>query len=149
MTGKRRTRIDSTAEQARSIQDAAQPIVPPAGVSMDAADLVFFGNVIAQAARSEWTDHKVELAALLARTMADLAREQDALRKEGSVIEGRLNPRAKLVQQHTAAILSLRRSLGLHTRAQEGEQRDVLKRREILRDYWSEAASSDLIASPQ
>lgn len=149
MTGKRRTRIDSTAEQARSIRAAARPIVPPAGVSMDAADLVFFGHVTAEAARSEWTDHKLEMAALLARTMADLAREQGALRKEGSVVKGRLNPRAKLVQQHTAAILSLRRSLGLHTRAQEGEQRDVLKRREILRDYWSEAVADDLIASPQ
>jgi hypothetical protein len=36
--------------------------------------------VIAEFAKSEWTAHQLEIAAMLARTMADLNREQMALR---------------------------------------------------------------------
>jgi hypothetical protein len=46
----------------------------------------FFANVIAEFARSEWTAHQLEIAAMLARTMADLNREQMLLREEGAVM---------------------------------------------------------------
>ena len=42
-------------------------------------------SIVAEAGVSEWTAHTVELAALLARTMASLEEEQRLLRAEGSV----------------------------------------------------------------
>ena len=55
--------------------------------------------------------------------MADLEREQRLLRTEGSVLASDrgspvVNPRATLVADLMAAVLSTRRSLQLHARAQ-------------------------------
>jgi hypothetical protein len=113
---------------------AASAIVPPSNVPLQKCDLPFFVSVIAEFARSEWTAHQLEIAAMLARTMADLNREQMALRKEGSVMASErgtpvVNPRKTVVQMHAATILSFRRSLSLHARAQGGEARDVARRR--------------------
>jgi hypothetical protein len=133
---------------------AAQPIVPPSNVPLEPGDLGFFASVIAEFARSEWTAHQLEIAAMLARTMADLEREQRELRGEGSVMVTEkgtpvVNPRKAVVQMHAASILSFRRSLALHARAQSGEARDVGKRRGQAKAI--EAASplgDDLIARP-
>ena len=65
---------------------AAETISPPSNVPLEKCDLPFFASVIAEFARSEWSMHQLELAAMLARTMADLNREQQVLRKEGSVV---------------------------------------------------------------
>ena len=70
----RRARIDSATEQVRVMSAAAQPIEPPSNVPLEPGDLPFFASVIAEFARSEWTAHQLELAAMLARTMADLER---------------------------------------------------------------------------
>jgi hypothetical protein len=75
----RRARIDSTSEAVRVMSRAATPIVPPSSVPLEKCDLPFFASVIAEFARSEWTAHQLELAATLARTMADLNREQMGL----------------------------------------------------------------------
>jgi hypothetical protein len=109
----RKARIDSASEAVRVMSKAASAIVPPPSVPLDKCDLPFFANVIAEFARSEWTAHQLEIAAMLARTMADLNREQVLLRQEGSVI----NPRKTVVQMHASSILSFRRSLPLHARA--------------------------------
>jgi hypothetical protein len=89
--------------------------------------------VIAEFARSEWTAHQLELAAMLARTMADLNREQQLLRAEGSVVTTErgtpvVNPRKAVVQMHAASILSFRRSLSLHARARKAARRETLLR---------------------
>jgi hypothetical protein len=130
----RKARIDSASEAVRVMGKAASAIVPPSSVPLEKCDLPFFASVIAEFARSEWTAHQLELAAMLARTMADLNREQLALRKEGSVMATErgtpvVNPRKAVVQMHASSILSFRRSLSLHARAQGGEARDVTKRR--------------------
>jgi hypothetical protein len=130
----RKPRIDSTSEAVRVVSRAATAIVPPSSVPLEKCDLPFFASVIAEFARSEWTAHQLELAAMLARTMADLNREQQELRDEGSVVKTDkgtpvVNPRKAVVQMHASSILSFRRSLSLHARAQGGEARDVAKRR--------------------
>ena len=81
----RKARIDSAAEAVRVMAKATTDIKPPANVPLDGEDLPFFKNVVAEFARSEWSDHQLELAAMLARTMADLVREQKLLRDEGGV----------------------------------------------------------------
>ena len=152
----KRQRIDSAAEAVRVASGAGRSIDPPSNVPLDASDLPFFASVIAEFARSDWTAHQLELAAMLARTMADLEREQRDLRVEGSVMASErgtpvVNPRKAVVQMHASSILSFRRSLSLHARAQGGEARDVAKRRnqaKAIEDGVDALGEDDLIARP-
>jgi hypothetical protein len=135
--------------------DAARSIAPPSNVPLDACDLPFFVNVIAEFARSEWTAHQLELAAMLARTMADLEREQRELRAEGSVSKSDrgtpvVNPRKVVVQMHAGSILSFRRSLQLHARAQTRDLADAAKRQSGAKRIEADMpdGDEDLIARP-
>lgn len=151
---KRKARIDSAAEAVRVMAKAVIEILPPANVPLDDEDHPFFKNVVAEFARSEWSNHQLELAAMLARTMADLVREQKLLRDEGGVSvteKGTLmaNPRKTIVQMHAASILSFRRSLALHARAQQGEARDAAKRRDAAKEIEGDnPLEDDLLARP-
>lgn len=151
----RKKRIDSTSEQVRVMSQATKTINPPSTVPLDDGDLPFFANVLEEFARSEWTAHQLEIAAMLARTMSDLEREQRLMREEGSVAKSDrgtpvINPRKTAIQMHAGNILSFRRSLGLHARAQGGEARDVAKRRTMAKDIEAQnPLEDDLLARPQ
>ena len=152
---KRKARVDSASEAVRIMAKAATEIAPPENVPLDAEDLPFFRNVIAEYARSEWSAHQLEIAAMLARTMADLTREQGLLRTEGGVAYSEkgtpvANPRKSIVQMHASSILSFRRSLSLHARAQAGEARDAGKRRAMAKDIEADnPLEDDLLAKPE
>jgi hypothetical protein len=154
MTRARKPRIDSASEAVRVMSKAASAVVPPSSVPLDKCDLPFFANVIAEFARSEWTAHQLEIAAMLARTMANLNREQVLLREEGAVMTTErgtpvVNPRKTVVQMHASSILSFRRSLSLHARAQGGEARDVAKRRGGAKQIEAvDPLEDDLLARP-
>ena len=155
MPGKpRRQRIDSLAAAVGVMSGATRQIEPPSNVPLAPEDMGFFASVLAEFARSEWTAHQLEIAAMLARTMADLEREQRELRAEGSVVVTEkgtpvVNPRKSVVQMHAASILSFRRSLSLHARAQGGEARDVAKRRTMAREIEADNPLDDeLLARP-
>ena len=149
----KRSPITSPSEAVRIVQAAGLPVMPPAHMVMDECDWPHWRNVVAEFAKAEWTDHQLELAAMLARTMADLAREQVALRKEGyiSVRENGTsveNPRARAVKSLTGDILSLRRSLALHARARSGDSRNDAKRREEGKAIERDLGDDDLLARP-
>lgn len=152
---KRKARIDSATEAVRVMAKAASEIASPENVPLAEGDVPFFYNVIAEYARSEWTAHQLEIAAMLARTMADLVREQNLLREEGGVSYSEkgtpvANPRKSIVQMHASSILSFRRSLALHARAQAGEARDVGKRRAAAKEIEdSNPLEDDLLARPE
>jgi hypothetical protein len=138
----RKTRIDSASEVVRIMSKATMKIVPPAHVPLSPEDMPFFESVIAEFAKSELTDHQIELVALLARTMADLEREQLALRKGDS-------SKKQLVQMHVNSILGLRRSLSLHGRAKGGEARTVAQRRQMVKEIEANTPfGDDLISRP-
>ena len=133
---------------------AAQPVHPPSNIPLDKSDLPFFVNVIAEFARAQWTDHAREVAAMLARTMNDLNREQQELRLEGFIsvrangttVE---NPRARAVKSLTGDILSLRRSLGVNQRARE-EAHNTANKTAIAKSIEANNVLDDgLIARPQ
>lgn len=129
------------------------PIAPPAHVPLAAEDRPFWESVIAEFARSEWTQHQLELAAMLARTMADLEAEQRALRAEGSVTKTDkgtpvVNPRKAVIQMHAATILSMRRSLQLHARARNGEARDTGQRRGKAKAIEGDNPLNDPLLAP-
>jgi len=138
MTDKK-TLITSTAEAHRIIAGSDRNITPPAHVALVAEEMPFFDSIIAEGIKADWTDHNIECAALLARAMSSLAKEQEKLRNEGSVIETKqgitANPRKVQADKSIAAITSLRRSLSLHARAQGGEARDIAKRRALAKEY--------------
>lgn len=152
---KRKARIDSASEAVRIMSKSVGEITPPDNVPLDEKDLPFFSSVIAEYARSDWSAHQLELAAMLARTMADLTREQQLLRDEGGVAYSDkgtpvANPRKSIVQMHASSILSFRRSLSLHARAQAGEARDVAKRRAGAKSIEADnPLEDDLLARPE
>jgi hypothetical protein len=151
----RKARIDSPAEAVRVMKTAVLPIVPPAHVHLEDIDQPFWRSVIGEFARAEWTDHQLELAAMLARSMADLEREQRDLRTEGSISfteKGTpvANPRKAVVQMLAGTILSMRRSLSLHARAQAGEARDVGTRRKATQEIEANnPLHDDMLGMPQ
>lgn len=154
MARRKKAMTTEPAEQVRIMAASTAQIHAPSSVPLEDCDMVFFANVIDEFARSEWTAHQLELAAMLARTMADLEREQRALRDEGSVVKTEkgtpvVNPRKTIIQMHASTILSYRRSLSLHARAQGGEARDVAKRREATKAIEANnPLDDDLLARP-
>lgn len=152
----RKQRVDTTAEVVKAMQGAMREIVPPAHVPLDDCDWPFWENVVAEYARAEWTEHQLELAAFLAKDMADAERNRRLLREEGEVLAatGKANPRCNVLVAIGNRILATRRSLALHARARGGEARDVGKRRAITKGLENAAVApgedeeDDLIARP-
>ena len=148
----RKARIDSAPEAVRIMAGANRPISAPSNVPLDSKDVPFFASVVDEFARADWTAHQLELAAMLARSMADLEFEQRKLREEGSVMSTErgtpvVNPRKTVVQMLAGTILAMRRSLALHARATGGDQRDIGKRRDMSKGIETEL-SDELLARP-
>lgn len=155
----RKTRIDSAEGMVEVMNAATRPLLPPETVPMDEDDMPFFLAIVDEFARSEWTKHQLELAAMLARTMRDLVEEQIALRAEGSISYTEkgtpvANPRKTIIQMHAGTIFSMRRSLSLHATGKTGvqnkdlgNQRQKMKEVEANMPYGNED-SDDLISHP-
>ena len=148
----RKSAVTSHSSAVEIMRRSLKQIRPPANCLLDAIDKRFFNNVIEEFARSEWTQHQLEIAAVLARCMNDLNREQQELRHEG-FIAARANgtsvenPRQRIVKALTSDLLSLRRSLSLHARAR-GEARDISKRTKIAQAIERNNPVDDLLAKP-
>lgn len=131
----RKQRVDSTTAAVRIMQGVTRQMTPPSHVPLDDCDWPFWESVVAEFARAEWTEHQLEIAAMLARTMANLEREQRNLRTEGFTVKSDRgtpvqNPLAVICKGLVADILGLRRSLALHARAKAGDNRDAAKQRD-------------------
>lgn len=147
----RKQRADSVTAAITSAQ--AGQIVPPSNVPLVGEDMPFFASVIGEFARTEWTAHQLELAALLAKKMRLLRDELATLETEGFVgvtANGSpcQNPRLGGVRMLDTSIMATRRSLQIHARAQGGEARDTGKRRGHLRDAEDSFSDDDLLARP-
>ena len=148
----RKSAVTSHSSAVEIMRRSLKQIRPPANCLLDAIDKRFFNNVIEEFARSEWTQHQLEIAAVLARCMNDLNREQQELRCEGFIsvrangttVE---NPRQRIVKALTTDLLSLRRSLSLHARSR-GEARDISKRTKIAQGIERNNPLDDLLAKP-
>jgi len=139
------------------MQGANIEISPPAHVSLEDMDWPFWHSVVAEFARADWTEHQLELAAMLARTMANLEAEQRLLRKEGPVKQKLIldkdgevrkiiefeNSRGRGVQTLMGQVLALRRSLALTGRAKAGSSDDAAKKRQANKKTESAAANED------
>lgn len=147
----RKPRTDSISEQGRIVSKSFVNIKPPEHIRMTKDDMPFFENVISEYARADWTQHALEIASILARTLCDLEREQYELREEGSVSYTEkgtpvANPRKTIVQMHASSILSLRKSLGMDARSKAPTKDLVKQKADGLKNQLNE--SDPLIAKP-
>lgn len=108
-------------------------MAPPPHMQLKPHHMPYWHNIISERALGDWTLHSLEVAALLARTMASLEAEQRAQRAEGSVITKAngntgLNPRNRVVTTLLGQVLAYRRSLALTGRAEAGGCREEATR---------------------
>ena len=151
-TKNRKAQSNSLGKQREVLIASFDDIKPPEHMDLEDKYRVYFDNVIAEFAKSEWTNHQLEIACMLARTICDLKEQQItlasegyiAVRENGTTVE---NPRARVVKSLTGDILSFRRSLALHARARSGEARDIAKKKSQLLSAESNELD-DLIARP-
>jgi hypothetical protein len=149
----RKQRIDSNTAAVEVMAKATKAINPPSNVPLTADEMPFFASVIAEFARSEWTEHQLEIAAMLARDMASYSREQEAMRHESGVVHNErkvlvANPRIQATRMYQTSIMGWRRTLSIHGRS-KGEARDVAKRRDIAKGIEADnPLDDDLLARP-
>lgn len=150
----KRQRIDSATAAVEVMAKAAQTLVPPSHVPLTEADLPFWESVIAEKAKSEWTAHDLEIAALLSRALRRLDVEEAKLDGEDGVLVSAggtpmANPRLRIVADLHARVIKYRQTLGIHSRGKGGEARDVEKRRQQAREIEDgNPMTDDLIARP-
>jgi hypothetical protein len=130
---------------------------------LDAMDWPFWESVVAEFARADWSEHQLELAAMLSRTMATLEEEQRLFRKEGPVKQKEYfdskgevrkiiefeNARGRGIQTLMGQVLALRRSLALHAKAKHGSNLDAGKKLAANKNTESKAKNGkddDLLA---
>lgn len=131
----RRQRIDSAAGAVATMAAAARDLSPPDHVFLRPGDMPFWDTVIAERAKSEWSDADLVVAASLARAMADAEMIATMSIGQRGNIKGKVKASFVInsisaVDKLARRIVTLRRALGLDSRSKHGEQRDVNKRRE-------------------
>lgn len=146
----RRQRVDSATGAVAVMAAATRDLSPPKHIKMRRGDLPFWDAVIAERAKSEWTEADLIVAANLARAMHDAEKiAAFPVDRGGNVKVATLMGTIELSDKLARRIVTLRRALQIDSRAKNGEQRDVNKRREIAQGI--EAANplgDDLIARP-
>lgn len=149
----KRSRIDSISAQVEVMQKAAGALLPPDHVKFSEKDAPFWESIVAERAKSEWSSHDLEIAAMLARSIRCLEAEELLLETEGTVLAGAnnpiQNPRVRVVADLHARVIKYRQTLGIHSRGKNGEQRDVEKRRSMAKDIErNNPLDDDLLARP-
>lgn len=148
----RKQRIDSNAAAVKIMLKAAIELFPPEHVPVGEKDLPFWLNITAEKAKAEWTAHDLELAALLARAMSRLEREETMLDGEDTVMSSAggspmQNPRIRAITDLHSRVIKYRQTLGIHDRGKNGEKRDSTKRREMAKEIETDLGD-ELIKRP-
>ena len=130
-------------------------MLEPTCVKLSREERIIFDEIIEERDPSHWTEHRLRLAAFLARDMRMVNEGQTALSRHGFVTHnGRGNPVvhpvARAVDQGIQRICAYRRTLAIHARALGGEARDIARRRTIRKTQESNAVrdGDNLIAFP-
>lgn len=150
----RRQRIDSVTAQVEVMQAATKTLLVPEHVPLTEQDEPFWSSILAEKPKAEWTDHDLELAAMLAMAMRRLRDEETKLSGEDAVVStaaGNLaaNPRLRIVSDLHARVMKYRQTLGIHNRGKNGEPREANKRRALAHDIEaSNPLDDDLLARP-
>lgn len=145
----RRRRADSQEGVAAAMLAGGKKIAIPADASLSGYEREIFSELASEFSKSELTAHKVRLLTILAKQLVLLEQEQVLLAQEGfSLVNANgntiPNPRARACSSMSATILAMRRSLGIHSRAQAGgDKREAAKRRSINKASEAERDNYD------
>jgi hypothetical protein len=150
----RKQRIDSITAQVEVMQAATKVLQPPSHIPLNESDVPFWRSIVAEKPKVEWSDHDLEIAALLAMAMRKMGEQECLVDDEGPIVVtagGNMahNPRCRVVADLHARVIKYRQTLGIHNRAKHGEARDVKKRREQAFDVENNnPLDDDLLARP-
>lgn len=152
----RKTRSLDTASGAAELMQSAASGLPdvPAYISLRQQDLPYFHAILCARARNEWSDVDLTVAAQLAWTQAEIAKETATLEEEGTIVKNDrgtsvTNPRFRAINEHKQSQLALLKTLALHStagrdmRTIQAERQALGKAKEVLNDM-----QDSLIAPP-
>jgi len=107
-------RSGSTADALNMMVEAAKPLVkPPAHIKLTKEEQPFWKAIIECKPPNDWSDSDYILIGQLAKVHRLINIEHDKLVKEGMILNGKANPRIRVVNQLTARQGVLMRSLRL------------------------------------
>lgn len=142
----RRKRSDSAAAAVVAAQSAALgPLDPPAHITLRDGDRPFWDAVVRSRARDTWTASDLTTAATMARAQADIEQLQADIDSEGYVREGKINPKAVMLETLSKRVVSLSRVLHVHAEAVIGRSRDAAKA--LANERAADSEDDDLIPS--
>ena len=127
---------NSATSAVKAMVNAAKGIPkPPAHVKLRQQDLAFWPGVYKAKSVDEWTEAHLVIGAQLARSMADLEKQQELLDSEGTVIENArgtmvMNPRVSVLEGLARREMALMRALGLTGKANV-DPRDSAGKRKV------------------
>ena len=134
-TTPRRPRSDSAKAAVAAAQAAALgPLPPPTFVRVSKTAKPFYDAIVKARPRDTWTDADLILAGNLARTYADIEQLQDAIERDGLLVEGRPNPACDLLDKMTRRALATGRQLKVDTITTVGKSETLPKAPALERD---------------
>ena len=108
----RKPRSDSITAVIFAIENTRKPLPePPAQMILRDSDRPFWDAIITGRAYEEWTAVTLVLAVQLARTQADIEQETATLVAEGSILDGKVNPRCQVIDVLEKRQMALLRTL--------------------------------------
>ncbi|KAA0893072.1 TerS protein [Pusillimonas sp. ANT_WB101] len=141
----RRTRSDSAKAAVQASQNAARgPLSPPSHVALPADAKPFWDAVMLNRPRDRWNDADLAMAAVMARDQAAVERLQREIAIEGDVLDGKLNPKHKLVETLARRVVAMARAIHVHAEATTGRSQNQGKALELERQANQEE-DDDLI----
>lgn len=145
----------SASVAVKAMLDAAKgPPSVPGHVKLRAGDAPFWDGIVRARAYDEWTGPDLVVAAQLARTQADIEREQELVDAEGWVIENQrgtpiANPRVAVLENLARREMALMRALRMAGK-EGGDVRQDIGRRKIQREaerVRNDLADDELLAT--
>lgn len=131
----RRPRSDSARAAIAAAQAVALgPIAPPAFVRVNEQAKPFWDAIVTARPRDTWTDADLILVGSLARAYADIEALQDAIDRDGLLVDGKPNPACDLLDKMTRRALATGRQLKVDTIATVGKAKDIHKGADLERD---------------
>ena len=125
MTRKAETR--ARAGTARAATEAIQKAAagwPSPPVRLSAKEQRFWDSVMVARLPQQWAQVDLHVAAELARALCDINEHRIALKKEGSLIDGKANARHALIETLNRRVLAQMRLLQIHAVATVGPKRE-------------------------
>lgn len=149
-----RKRVDTTDVQTAIMNDAANGIKPPDCVTLQPEEMPFWNIIIA--ARANWTDPDLIMAAGLARCMYSIETNTAKLKIETDIVVNQrgtqiMNPRFTVLETLTRRAAMLAAKIQVHAAATIGEvennkKKNAAKQRAVK--AMAEVEDDDLLARP-